>query len=124
MDVTPLIKQGQQIIESYGDGAFTVSGKVYTHAIVLTPEETKPWDISSFEDCTQEAVQALLDASAETEILLIGCGEQFYPVPPEWRATARAKGVALELMDTGAACRTYNILLTEGRHVLAALIAV
>jgi len=57
-------------------------------------------------------------------ILLIGTGKSMLPMPMTWRAMAREADVALEAMDTGAACRTYNVLLTEERSVAAALIAV
>ena len=59
-----------------------------------------------------------------TEILLVGCGARFGPAPAGLARTLRAAGVALEWMDTGAACRTFNVLLAEDRLAAAALIAV
>lgn len=56
--------------------------------------------------------------------MIVGCGKTFFPPPEAARAVAKAAGVALEWMDTGAACRTFNVLLGEERRVAAALIAV
>jgi uncharacterized protein len=57
-------------------------------------------------------------------ILVIGCGERFLPPPKGLRDDLRKAGIALEWMDTGAACRTFNVLLAEDRGAVAALIAV
>ena len=57
-------------------------------------------------------------------VLLIGCGRKIRPLPESLRAALRAEGMVLEPMDSGAACRTYNILMSEDRQVAAALIAV
>ena len=62
--------------------------------------------------------------AGEVEILLLGCGPRMAPVPRPLRETLRAAGIVIEAMDTGAACRTYNVLMSEGRRVAAALIAV
>jgi uncharacterized protein len=66
----------------------------------------------------------VLDAGAEVDLLLIGCGRRMALVPPALRQTVRDGGVVIDSMDTGAACRTYNVLLAEDRRVAAALIAV
>ncbi|HET6224238.1 MAG TPA: Mth938-like domain-containing protein, partial [Dongiaceae bacterium] len=58
------------------------------------------------------------------DLLLVGCGARMAPLPPALRQALRQIGVVMEPMDTGAACRTYNVLMAEGRRVCAALIAV
>jgi uncharacterized protein len=63
-------------------------------------------------------------AAGQIELLLLGCGPRMALIPSTLRAALRAKGIVLEPMDTGAACRTYNVLAAEGRKVAAALIAV
>ena len=57
-------------------------------------------------------------------ILVVGCGRAFTPKPPHLDAELRAAGIGVEWMDTGAACRTFNVLLLEDREVAAALIAI
>ena len=66
----------------------------------------------------------MLDPAAEADIILFGCGPRAIQVDPKLRAELRAAGVTLELMDSGAACRTFNLLLMEGRRVAAMLIAI
>jgi len=71
-----------------------------------------------------DSLAPVLAADSMPTILLLGCGRGMGVVPREVRAALRAAGIVVEAMDTGAACRTYNVLLTEGRDVAAALIAV
>jgi uncharacterized protein len=66
----------------------------------------------------------VLAPSAEVEIVLLGCGPRAALVPARLRAELRAAGVTLETMDTGAACRTFNLLQVEGRRVAAMLVAI
>ncbi len=124
MDVTPLIPQGRQIIESYGGGGFKVTGEAYSGSILVLPDWTGAWPLSAIDDLSIESLEPVLAASPPVEVLLIGCGAAMAFIEPELRAAARARGVALEPMDTGAACRTYNVLMAEDRRVAAALIAV
>ncbi len=69
------------------------------------------------------SLEPIRAAEPAVEILMLGCGGRFAMVPAELRQALRAEGIALEAMDTGAACRTYNVLLAEDRRVAAALIA-
>ena len=85
-------------------------------------EETRPWPVATADEITFPSLQAV--AGAEVDILVLGCGERFRPAPGDLRAALRDHGVVLEWMDTGAACRTFNVLLIEDRRVAAALIAV
>ena len=66
----------------------------------------------------------MLAPDAGVDLLLLGCGAAMRPVAPALRAALRKAGIAVEPMDTGAACRTFNVLLAEGRRVAAALVAV
>ena len=124
MDVTPLIPQGRQIIESYGDGGFKVSGEAFSGSILILPDWTGAWPLASISELDAASLEPVLAAEPPVEVLLIGCGTAMAFIEPELRAAARARGVALEPMDTGAACRTYNVLMAEDRRVGAALIAV
>lgn len=126
MDITPLIPAGRQVIDSYGDGRFRVSGAIYESSVVVFPDRTLPWSPTSFADVTLESLVSITEAAAagQVDVLLLGCGPRIQMISGELRRSLRAAGVVVELMDTGAACRTYNVLMSEGRRVAAALIAV
>ena len=124
MDVTPLVPQGRQIIESYGNGGFTVTGESYRGSLLVLPESTASWPLSDIAEIDLAVLEPVLSAEPPIEVLLIGCGPAMAFIDPDLRAAAQARGVALEPMDTGAACRTYNVLVMEDRRVAAALIAV
>lgn len=114
-----------QFIEAYGDGRFRVSGTVHDGSIIVTPERTVAWNAAAASGVTLADLGAVTGAEApRIEILLLGCGPQAAPVAPSLRAALRDAGVVVDAMDTGAACRTFNVLNAEGRRVAAALIAV
>ncbi len=125
MDITPAVAPDRQIIEAYGSTGFRVSGKTYAGAVIVFPDATVPWTVSVLTDVTIESLGAIMQRAGTEqaiEILLLGCGRRMMPVPPSLRAQLRQAGVGLDAMDTGAACRTYDVLLTEGRRVAAALL--
>jgi uncharacterized protein len=126
MDLTPLIPQGRQIVESYGDGRFRVSGALHEHSVLILPDRTLEWPVADIRALTLESLAAIVAAgeSGAVNLLLIGCGLRMTMIPAALRTALRAKGIVIEPMDTGAACRTYNVLAAEGRKVAAAVIAV
>ena len=124
MDITPLIPSGRQVIESYGDGRFRISGTYHQGSVIVTPEASLPWPVADFSELTPESLQPLLALDYRPGILLVGCGKSIRPLPESLRAALRAEGMVLEPMDSGAACRTYNVLMSEERLVAAALIAI
>jgi uncharacterized protein len=71
-----------------------------------------------------DSLQPVIAASRQIEILLVGSGARFALLAPDVRRSLQERGLSVDAMDTGAACRTYNILRAEGRRVAAALIAV
>jgi uncharacterized protein len=121
MDVTPLIPAGRQVIESYGTAGFRVSGTAHAGSILVFIDQTLAWPMAKIEDVTFDGLAPVV-ARGDIEILLLGCGRRMMPIPAELRRGLRARGIVLDAMDTGAACRTYNILLSEERRVAAALI--
>lgn len=123
MDVTPDIPEGRQIIQGYGDLRFRITNEVYEGSVLVFPDRTLAWPVQSFEQVTAESLEPVR-AAAEVEVLLLGCGTRMQLVPQALRAPLREAGVVIEPMDTGAACRTYNVLMAEERRVAAALIAV
>lgn len=126
MDVTPLIPEGRQLVEAYGDGGFKVSGTAYRGAIIVFPARTLAWSPDSFADLNLQHLAPILSAgeAGETSLMLLGCGPRMLMLPAPLRQAVRAAGIVTEVMDTGAACRTYNVLLAEGRKVCAAMFAV
>ncbi|WP_334128980.1 Mth938-like domain-containing protein [Sneathiella sp.] len=123
-DISGLPREGQQLINSYGDGGFRVSGVRYQGSILIQPETTTAWPLGDIAGLDLASLQSLLDAADGIDILLIGCGAGMAYIEEDIRAAFRAKGVVIDVMNTGAAVRTYNILLLERRQVAAALIAV
>ncbi len=90
---------------------------------MLVAGRVDSWPVASFAEVTFETLAPIVTADG-VELLLIGAGTQFAVVPPDLRERFRPTGIAVDAMDTGAACRTYNVLLAEGRQLAAALIAV
>ena len=129
VDITPLLPGGRQVIESYGGGGFRVSGQRLEGSILVLPDRTLGWPVAQFAEITLQNLAPLFESAPaagelRAELLLIGCGARLQLLPGDLRRALRAQGLVCEAMDTGAACRTYNVLLAEGRAVAAALVAV
>ena len=114
----------RQLIQSYGAGQFRVSNVVYRHPILVMPERTVAWQTTDLAGLMLDKLAVLIDCKPAIEILLVGCGTRAAPVPAELRQALRGRGIVVDAMDTGAACRTYNVLLAESRRVAAALLPV
>jgi uncharacterized protein len=124
LDLTPLIAEGRQIIESYGNGRFRIAGVVHTGSVIVFPTATIPWPREAIGTLDLDSLEPVLSADPAVEVLLIGCGPRLVPLPRDLRQALRHRGIGADPMDTGAACRTFNVLLSEERRVAAALIAV
>ncbi len=124
MEITPAVATGRQLIESYGEGRFRISGAVHEGSVLVLPERSLAWPVAAIEEISLDDLAPVIAVAAALEILLIGCGPRLAPVPEGLRQALRGHGLVVEPMDTGAACRTYNVLITEDRPVAAALIAV
>lgn len=122
MDITPLIPGDRQVIDSYGPGRFRISGVDHMGSVIVFPERTLTWQVTEFSAVSIERLEAVTSAEPAVEVLLIGCGARMEMPPMALRAALRGHGMSCDVMETGAACRTYNILLSEARRVAAALI--
>jgi uncharacterized protein len=122
VDILPLTVGDQQVIEGYGKTGFRVSGREWQGGIVVFPGHTLAWPIGSLAELSISAFDAVRDENPAIEILLIGTGQRMALLPTSLRAALRALGFGIEAMDTGAACRTYNVLIGEHRRVAAALL--
>ncbi|MGB0551694.1 MAG: Mth938-like domain-containing protein [Alphaproteobacteria bacterium] len=123
MDITPLVPEDRQIVQSYGSGHFKVSRIDHQGSVIVLPNQTISWDVNILDDVNLESLAPVLAEDPRIEILLIGCGEMMQLLPRSLMDKCRQKGLAIDAMDTGAACRTYNILAAEGRRVAAGLVA-
>ncbi len=125
MDVTPLIPEGRQVIQNYGGGVFKVSGQSYNGAVIVTPTASVAWDApQQFSDLRDTHFDVDVLMASGIDVLLLGCGAKGAFVPPALRKALKDKGLTVDAMDTGATCRTYNVLMAEGRRVAAALMPV
>jgi uncharacterized protein len=123
MDVTPLIPSGKNVIKGYGNKTFKINDTLHNSSIIVFPDKIISWDVSSAKDIRLEKFTEILSAK-DLEILLVGCGDVHIPVDAQIHREMQKAGVGLEFMTTGAACRTYNVLLAEGRNVAVALVLV
>ncbi|MBT3306598.1 MAG: hypothetical protein HN377_08950 [Alphaproteobacteria bacterium] len=124
MDITPNVPAGRQLIRSYGSGQFHIADTIHQGSVLVVPERTLSWPVSDVADITLDSLAPVAGEGLGVEILVLGCGPAFQAPPKRLRAALSDRGVALEWMDTGAACRTFNVLLAEERACAAALIAV
>jgi uncharacterized protein len=124
MDLVPKIPAGRQLIEGYGDGGFRVAGHFHPGSVLIFPDRTIELNISAWAEIDANCFAALLMAEPKVELLLMGAGRKAAALHPDLRKLLRLHGIRVETLDTGAACRTYNVLLSEDRRVAAFLIAV
>ena len=109
------------LVRACDDGRITVGQQLYQRSLILTPERVIPdWRPRHNEDLTEQDFVPIL--SMQPEILLLGTGSRLCFPAAELSASILAARVGLEVMDTAAACRTFNILLSENRKVVAALL--
>jgi uncharacterized protein len=121
MELTPLVPADRQIIERYGENGFRIAGVIYRGSVLVFPDRTSSWQVKSAVDVTPESLAPVIEHGG-VRILLLGLGRSTRAMPAMLRNTLRAAGIVLEQMDTGAACRTFNVLAAEDRPVAAALL--
>lgn len=107
-------------ITAYGPGSIEVNQVVYKESLLLTASQIVPWEISSFEALYAADLESLLTFSPA--LILLGTGSSLRFPHPRALATLTQQQVGVEVMDTPAACRTFNVLVAEGRRVLLATI--
>jgi len=111
-----------QIVRSYGPGRFVIGEREWREPVLVTPAATMPLGVTSVEAVTAETLAVLKTLAVPTELLVLGCGARAVFVAPDKRAALKAVGLGLEVVDTGSACRIYNVLVAEGRRVAAVLL--
>lgn len=114
-------RSSAQTIRGYGPGWIAIDADRIEHSVVIGASGLRQaWDCTRFEDLTADHFERL--ASLDVEVIVFGSGLRNRFPPPAWLRPLMERRLGLETMDTQAACRTYNILASEGRNVVAALL--
>lgn len=109
------------VIHGYRQDSVDINGRTYRDSLVVSPTQLiDNWPVNSIDDLSSELLQQLLEL--QPEVILIGTGSKIAFLHPGIYAPIVSQGVGIEFMDSGAVCRTYNILLAEDRRVVAAII--
>ena len=124
LDISPVDFEGRNIIQSYGNGKFQISDKRYDHSVLVFPDQIIPWSPIDTNNLIVDDFKKVLTVGPIVELLLLGCGKTTWFLPLPLRDELKEMGLVLEPMDTGAACRTFNVLLGENRRIAAALMLV
>jgi len=112
-------------IDAYGGGGFRVSGKRQEGSLLILQDLARPWPPVSLADLQPRHFDEILAVGLrEVEFVLLGVGARPAPPPRAIRELLQGAGIGLEVMDTVAACRVYNVLAAEGRRLAAGLIAI
>lgn len=123
MHLLPPLLTGRAPISGYGRGGFRIGGIEHRGSVLILPAGVYPWAITDAAALSTDALASVLEQGAPLGFLILGTGAtQLFPGAALRNAFAAA-GLGLDAMDTGAACRTYNVLLAEERVFAAALIA-
>jgi len=115
------VPQNQFFIRSFNEKGICVNKDVFNRPFIISGQRIVPeWNISCVDDINEETLQAVFDL--EPEVVLIGTGNTQVFLPPAVQVHFFRRNVGFEVMATDAACRTFNVLAAEGRHVVAALL--
>jgi len=115
---------GRHLIDAYGNGGFRFADMSHRGSILALPSGIRAWSPTSGREIAPEALDPVVVEAAGIELLLLGTGSAIEPLPEPVRRRIRDAGIGLNVMQTGAAARPYNILVAEHRKVAAALICV
>jgi uncharacterized protein len=111
-------------IEAYGKGGFHFADMSHRGSLLCLPDAIWAWPIVRPQDIDRAALDRVFDAASCIDTLIVGSGTEAWLAPKSLREVLRAAGIVLDVMQTGPAIRTYNIMIGERRRVAAALIAV
>ena len=115
---------GRAQIDAYGNGGFRFAEMSHRGSLLLLPSGVYGWEMDETRVLTLADLDRVLDEAGEIEVLLLGMGKNLKIIPAEVKAALKARNISSDPMSTGAAVRTYNVMLSESRAVAAALIAV
>ena len=112
------------LIETYGNGGFRFAGMSHRGSLLCLPDGVWAWPVADAGGLSMVAFELAFARGEALDVFLIGAGRDPWPIPERLRARFNALSISVDAMSTGAAVRTYNILLAENRRVGAGLIAV
>ncbi|MDF3055304.1 MAG: hypothetical protein K0Q74_1211 [Gammaproteobacteria bacterium] len=115
-DQTP----GSYLVKQYVPGEIRINDQCYIQSIIISPHEIFPWDIDTYESIENNSLKAILNLNPD--IVILGTGATQHFLNPKITAVLLERKIGVEVMDTHAACRTYNLLASEGRNVVAGLV--
>ena len=115
---------GRHGIDAYGNGGFRFGQMSHRGSILPLPSGIRAWEVDAPAAIDARSLAPVLAEAEGIELLLIGTGADIVFLPDPLRQRLKAAGIGVDAMQTGAAARTYNILMAENRKVAAALIAV
>ena len=111
---------GRNLFSGYGAGYVAINGERYERNLIVLPDRIVDWDVARVEELSHSAFESL--SKLPIDVLVLGTGTALrFPAPADMQVMSQA-GIGVEVMDTAAACRTYNVLLSEDRRVAAALL--
>ncbi len=109
------------IIQSYNDSEIIIDGKVFSSSFIISKNTLiESWPVADISQLESDHLKAILDM--RPEVILIGTGQKLVFPSPQSYVSVINQGMGIEFMDSGAACRTYNVLVSEGRNVVTAII--
>lgn len=111
---------GQNMFTGYGTGYVVVNAARHENHLLVAPDQVISWNISGFDALDAGHVAQFI--ALQPEIVILGTGATLRFPHPEFSRQLAAAGIGFEVMDSKAACRTYNVLMAEGRRVLAAIL--
>jgi uncharacterized protein len=115
---------GRAPVDAYGGGGFRFAGMSHHGSILCLPSGIHGWPVADFGELSLDSFARVLEQAGEIEVLLVGTGVDLRPLKPDWKAAFREAGILADPMSTGAAVRTFNVMLSEDRAVAAAFLAV
>lgn len=108
-------------ITGFSDDSITINGQVYQQSLIISPSQLiRDWPPQSFAELQESHLDALI--ALQPTVIILGTGTQQAFIPAAWQAKLFKRKIGLETMKTQAACRTFNVLLSEGRNVVAGLL--
>lgn len=124
IEIRPAHFPGRAPIDAYGNGGFRFADMSHRGSLLCLPSGIHGWAVNEPNQLSIEHFSQIIAQASEIEFLLVGMGDTMRMIPRELRAALKEAGISVDPMSTGAAVRTYNIMLSESRAVAAALIAV
>ncbi|WP_438748678.1 Mth938-like domain-containing protein [Pararhizobium sp. O133] len=115
---------GRAPIDSYGNGGFRFADMSHRGSLLMLPSGIYGWDMAEGDPLTPEQFERVFREAAQIEVILVGTGKDIKLLPAVLKTQFKEHAISSDPMSTGAAVRTYNIMLAESRAVAAALIAV